>query len=876
MAHTTSERVKQIFGEAHEIPPSERARFLDGACGGDPRLRAEVDGLLAALDSASEFLVSKDGSGGLSPEAAYPSATLEVTAKERQSLQGPGTVIGRYRLLQEIGHGGFGTVFLAEQREPVRRKVALKIVKAGMDTREVLTRFEAERQALALMDHPGVAKVFDAGATESGRPYFVMEYVAGLPINEHCDTTHLKISERMALFIEVCQVVQHAHQKGIIHRDLKPSNILVTVGDGKPAPKVIDFGIAKATIGRLTDRTLYTERGKLIGTPEYMAPEQTAAGGLDVDTRADIYSLGVILYELLTGTLPFDPKTLRNASFDAMAKIIREWEPPKPSTRLSTLAEQAVNRPKGQAPENTARGQEIDFRTLRREVRGDLDWITLKALEKDRTRRYATASAFADDLARHLNPEAVLAGPASAAYHARKLLYKHRRLVAGVCAVVLALTVGLAASLVLFVQAREASRKATRTQQFLQDILSLANPYDRETKRPGYTVRELMGEAGNQTMTELANEPEVRSAIQHTIASTYLGLGLYQEAERYLLDSLATRRGILGEDHPETLNSLSLLVSLRTQQGQLAVAETLSRNLVDSLARVSGAEHRNTLSERVKLTLIISRLGRYQEAASLQVNLIEDCRRVLGQNHEITGAALASHAWVLTDLGHADQAEPYVRESLEALRQVFGDEHVRTLSVRNNLARTLALQGKFDEATPLLEANLEASVRLLDEQHPFALIALKNVGWAYTNTGRVEEAEPLLRKALEAEQTVSGLEHLETLVTAHFLALNLIGQSREVEAETLLWSTLEIRRRVAGDHHADTLWTVNELGRLLMRQKRYDEAEDLLVSSYERAAKSDSNWEFRELINNIVQLYKTRGDDTKASEWKAKLATGEP
>ncbi|MCK6483652.1 MAG: protein kinase [Phycisphaerae bacterium] len=429
------ERIKAIFLAASAMSGPARAAYLDRECGEDAALRREVESL---LDARPDARIETGAGRRVVDDVADETQTLPMPPDD------PGGPIGPYHLLQRIGEGGFGEVWVAEQKSPVRRKVALKIVKAGMDTREVLARFEAERQALAVMDHPNVAKVFDAGATENGRPYFVMEHVPGLPITDFCDTSRLRIKDRLRLFVDICQAVQHAHQKGIIHRDLKPSNILVTLLDGRPVPKVIDFGIAKAAFGRLTERTLYTETGRLMGTPEYMAPEQAGTTGLDVDTRVDIYSLGVILYQLLTGTLPFDAQTLRGAGFDGLAKIIREQEPPKPSTRLSTLATEAVNRQNGATPESIARTHGADFRALQRELRGDLDWITLKALEKDRARRYESAAALAADVQRHLSGEPVVAAPPSAGYRARKFVRKHRGPVLAASAVMAALLVGIA------------------------------------------------------------------------------------------------------------------------------------------------------------------------------------------------------------------------------------------------------------------------------------------------------------------------------------------------------------------------------------------------------------------------------------------------
>jgi serine/threonine protein kinase/WD40 repeat protein/tetratricopeptide (TPR) repeat protein len=431
--------VRAVFLEALALTVAdERARYLDAACRDKPELRQRVEALLQAREQVGEFLKQDALGGNLDP---LESSVAEV----------PGTVIGRYKLLEQIGEGGFGVVFMAEQVEPIRRRVALKIVKPGMDTKQVIARFEAERQALALMDHPNIAHVFDAGATDTGRPYFVMELVHGVPLTRFCDANSLPPRERLKLFLTVCEAVQHAHQKGIIHRDLKPSNILVTLHDGKPVPKVIDFGTAKALQQPLTEKTLFTAYGKLIGTPQYMSPEQAEMSGLDVDTRADIYSLGVLLYELLTGTTPFEMERLRAAAFEEMLRIIREEEPPKPSTRVSTLGMRATE---------IAGHRQVDPALLRRTLQGDLDWIVMKALEKDRARRYDTASALVDDIQHHINHEPVLASPPDRVYRARKFVRRHRLGVAFATAVMAALALGLVTSLIGFSQARHERDRA--------------------------------------------------------------------------------------------------------------------------------------------------------------------------------------------------------------------------------------------------------------------------------------------------------------------------------------------------------------------------------------------------------------------------------
>jgi WD40 repeat protein/serine/threonine protein kinase len=431
--------IKLIFGEALEKKTAgERAAYLDKVCGNNADLRNKIEALLKAYEEADDV-----------PEA--PIISSEITLDSAPLTEGPGTKIGHYKLLQLIGEGGFGVVYMAEQESPIRRRVALKIIKLGMDTKQVVARFEAERQALAMMEHPNIAKVFDGGATETGRPYFVMELVKGMPITEYCDQNNLDAQQRLELFVDVCKAVQHAHQKGIIHRDIKPSNVMITLHDGKPVPKVIDFGIAKATQHRLTEKTLFTEYLQFIGTPEYMSPEQAEMSGLDVDTRSDIYSLGVLLYELLTGTTPFDAEKLRSAAYDEIRRIIREDEPPKPSTRLSTL---------GETLSEIARHRHVQPSELRRIIRGDLDWIVMKLLEKDRTRRYETANDLAQDIYRHLSDEPVQAGPPDTVYRVRKFFRRNRTLVTGAGIVLLVLLAGIVVSTTFAVGQSRARRQA--------------------------------------------------------------------------------------------------------------------------------------------------------------------------------------------------------------------------------------------------------------------------------------------------------------------------------------------------------------------------------------------------------------------------------
>src|SRR5438445_176101 len=557
-----------LFAQAIEIESSEeRAAFLEQACGNDPELQCEVEKLVIDHFRAGEFL-------------ERPAAHIVATVDEPSAAEGPGTIIGPYKLLQQIGEGGMGTVFMAEQTQPVQRKVALKVIKAGMDSRQVVARFEAERQALAMMDHVNIARVFDAGATATGRPYFVMELVHGIPITRYCDENRLTPRERLELFVPVCQAIQHAHQKGIIHRDIKPTNVMITLYDGKPVPKVIDFGVAKAIEQKLTERTLFTQYGTMVGTLEYMSPEQAEMSALGVDTRSDIYSLGVLLYELLTGNTPLTHKRVREAAYAELLRRMREEEPPRPSTRLSDS---------GEALASISAQRHMEPAKLTKLVRGELDWIVMKTLEKDRNRRYETAHGFAADVQRYLADEPVQACPPSTWYRLRKFARRNKGRVTAGLALAALLVLGTAGTSVGLGRALQAEKLATdrlievtrekerattakmeakdeaaiakAVNDFLQDDLLAEAAPDKNARNKKVTVEEVLGRAASRIAGKFDQQPLIEAAIRLTIGDTYLKLGNFSAAQPHLQRAWDLRRRLLGDEHPDTLISMNSLAS---------------------------------------------------------------------------------------------------------------------------------------------------------------------------------------------------------------------------------------------------------------------------------------------------------------------------
>ncbi len=869
-----TQKADAIARAARELTdPAARGEYVAAACPGDEALRARVEALLGA-DEETVDQVPAHG-------AISSAETLsDAPAPRSPLLEGPGARLGPYLLLERIGEGGFGTVYLAEQQEPIVRRVAVKLLKPGMDTERVVARFELERQALAMMDHPNIARVIDAGATPTGRPFFVMDLVAGVPISEYCDRNELPVAARLELFSQVCNAVQHAHAKGLIHRDIKPSNVLVATHDGKPHAKVIDFGIAKATAVPATGEALFTLDGTMVGTPEYMSPEQ-AEGSLDIDTRTDVYSLGVLLYELLTGSTPFSTRELRGAGLAEVRRIIREVDPPKPSTRLGrsaeTLSEAAAKRRTGP-------------KRLSATVRGELDWIVMRALEKDRQRRYPTANALAMDVQRYLAGEPVVAAPPGAAYRARKFVKRHRAGVVAAASVAAALVVGALAfawqarvaagqrdrAVAAEAEARKRAAELREVSDFQAAMLAQVDPatagrmltkevtegFEKALAEAGVPERARAAQAGafashwgrvnatdaarnliDRTILKpavtaidarFAGQPAVDAQLRQVLADLYKTLGLYEAARPLQERALETRRRVLGEESEGTLRSLGASGDLLRAQGKLAEAEPILRDARERSRRALGSEHPFALVSTNNLGYVLHLQGRNAEAESLCREALGKMRRVLGEDHRETLTTQGNLALALQSLGRLEEAEAIYRDSLERHRRALGEEAPETVIAVSNLGNLLLARGPFVEAEPFLREALEKFRRVLGEEHPDTVTAINNMGYVLQYQGKLAEAEPFEREAVEKYRRAVGPDHPSTLAAMNNLALLLQDLGQYPEAERTLRGALAARRRVLGEEHPDTIACLGNLGRFLQAVDRLAEAEPVLRETLEK------------------------------------------
>jgi len=816
------QRIKQLLNDAAaQTLPAERAAYLDSACMGDALLRAQVDQLLQAHDQAGAFLDPP-----LFPPAEWI-AELPLPLTEKA-----GDNIGPYRLLQQIGEGGCGVVYMAEQEHPIRRRVALKIIKLGMDTKAVVARFEAERQALALMDHPNIARVLDAGSTETGRPYFVMELVRGIRITDYCDQNRLSTEQRLRLFTQVCHAIQHAHQKGIIHRDIKPSNILVTLHDGAPTPKVIDFGIAKATDQRLTHKTQFTAFEQFIGTPAYMSPEQAQMSTLDIDTRSDIYSLGVLLYELLTGQTPFDHKELIAAGLDEMRRIILKQEPKRPSTRLSTLtaADQTA----------VARYRQSEPQQLVHLVRGDLDWIVTRCLEKDRTRRYETANSLADDISRHLNNEPVTARPPRRLYRFQKLVQRNKATFAAVGMVAAALVLGLGFSLWTLSKEREARQqtlaaekkahseasKSRQVAQFLKDMLQGVGP-SAALGRDTTMLREILDKTALGVGKDLKGQPEVEAELRITLGEVYQALGQYDQAERMYREALAIQRTLWGNMNTNVADSLDRLGhELRSCKSELVESASLMEQAFMIRTNLLGPEHVQVAASLYHLGGVQLYEGSVVEAFDLFRRSLAMRRRFLGNEHLEVAQSLTALSDTSANLENPEEGEAYAREALAILARIVPDERasLAVASAEEALSTSLR-QSKPAESVALLRNVVAIRKNLLGSEHPDTANALLNLAMSLQKTKQLGEAEAAVRDALAVSRKTVGEQHRRTAFCVEKLGDILRSSGRFSEAEDAYREALAIWKTRENRHHQRVL---TNLTGLLRAQQHFDEAQAVL------------------------------------------------
>lgn len=876
---------RDILFAAIQLDTTEaQQEYLQKACGKDVALRQRIEKLLRWQNDSqdSKKLSSFEETGAFTPNDSQvqPRKETETTDSLLGTMLG-----GKYKILEKIGLGGMGAVYVAEQSQPIRRKVAIKIIKPGMDSTQVLSRFEVERHALALMDHPNIARVLDGGMTDVQRPYFVMEYVKGEPLTDFCDSQQLTVKDRLNLFTQICNAVQHAHQKGIIHRDLKPSNILVCLFDGKPVPKVIDFGLAKALYQPLTDMTLHTGHGMVLGTPLYMSPEQAEVNNFDVDTRTDIYALGVILYELLTGTTPLEKKRFKKAAWDEVLRIIREEEPIKPSTKISGSEKLA----------SLSTQRKLEPRKLRQLLLGDLDWIVMKALAKERDRRYETANGFAMDIQRYLADEPVLAGPPSFGYRASKFIKRNRGKVVAASLVLFALLVGIAGTTFGLIRAEqqrsiaeraaeaerlakldaeekrtEAEKQQRRAQageklagerlvqveaekkraedersiavavkDFLQgkllgqaDVTAQANTLltagglAAEAKKDP-TIRELLNRAAVELSSQkieynFPNQPLLQAEILLTVGNTFRAVGSYDRAISFLQRSVAQFKDKLGAEHPDTLASMYSLAVAYQSDGKVDLALSLHKKTLELKKVLLGPEDPETLNSMGNLAIAYTQAGKHDLALPLFEQSLKIFNETLGPEHPQTLISMHNLAWNYAAANKPDLALPRFEETLRLFKEIIGPDHPHTLICMHNLSWAYTAANKLDLGLPLYEETLKLKKAKFGPEHPETLITMGSLAMAYQTAGKMELALPLFVETVKLFKATLGPEHPNTLISMHNLARAYMASARIDLALPLYEETLKLKKAKLGPEHFDTLITMSNLAAAYLTAGKQD------------------------------------------------------
>jgi non-specific serine/threonine protein kinase/serine/threonine-protein kinase len=879
-------RLKDIVAQALELPAAEREAYVRDTCGGDVALQAEALSLLRFDQRVQTPLTD-----AVESELARAAASWAEPAAAQQR-------IGNYTILSKLGAGGMGVVYRAAQTGALEREVALKLIRPGFDSRRVVARFETERRSLARMEHPHIAQVFEAGTTETGLPWFAMELVDGAPLHRFCDQRELSITDRLKLFAGICQGVQHAHQKGIIHRDLKPSNILVTERDGQPTAKIIDFGIAKALEEAPADASMLTLEGQLVGTPEYMSPERLEGREDDVDIRSDVYSLGVLLYELLSGSLPFDRASLRRTGISTRDI---DTDAPRPSQKATHSTDTGpIAKRRGTHPA-----------ALRRALQGDLDWITLKALAPQPEQRYPTVQGLLNDIERHLAGEPVLAGPPTFRYRFGKFARRHRAQLVAAAVVLVALVGGLFESNRQRLRAKEALDEADTVTSFLTEMLASVRP---DEKGKDVTVREVLDQAAQSLDQGMKGRPLVQARLQTAIGRSYHSLGELDEAEKHLDQALRTRLAELGPRSPATLESRYYVASLYRTQGKLDEAIAIYEDVLALRRDVLGELHNNTLGTlnslgksyvdrgndslgekfmsqayagfvatkgpededallaEASLGNLYAEQGKLDQAEPLLQHALDVHLRVHGENYPGTVSAMNNIALLHYDRGNLAACESTLTRVVEIRRRMHGPDHIDALSVVANLSSIRSNMRMLDSARQLLEEALPRARRTLGDEHQVTLTCINNLAWIYGKQHEFALAEPLWEEALATRRRVFGDEHRMTLISANNLGQHYAETQRYIEAERIHRDVLERRKRTLGADHPHVMISMTNLANALRGQRHFAEAEALYTQSYElQTAKLGAQHMDAQLTaDELAKLYELWQRPDDAVVWRAR------